>query len=61
MPLIAGASLTLLTLAAHWQDRPPLIRGFTAASAARELALEAELSRRVSRDSVDAFFKYLTA
>ena len=61
MVLIAGASFALLTLAARWQERPPLIRGFTAASAARELALEAELSRRVSRDSTGAFFKYLTA
>ena len=61
MPLIAGASFTVLTLAARWQERPPLIRGFTAGSAARERALEAELSRRVSRDSVGAFFKYLTA
>jgi N-acetylated-alpha-linked acidic dipeptidase len=61
MPLMVGASFfALLTLAARWQERPPL-RGFTAASTAREHALEAELSRRVSRDSVDAFFKYLTA
>src|SRR5690348_7382237 len=60
VPLIAGAAFTLLTLAARWQERPPL-RGFTAASAAREHALEAELSRRASRDSVRAFFKYLTA
>ena len=62
MPLIAGASVfALLTLAARWQERPPLMRGFSATSAARERALEAELSRRVSRDSVGAFFKYLTA
>ncbi|MCL4212652.1 MAG: M28 family peptidase [Gemmatimonadales bacterium] len=37
------------------------IRGFTAASAARERALEAELARRLSRDSTAAFFKYFTA
>ncbi|HTL03131.1 MAG TPA: hypothetical protein VL243_12915, partial [Vicinamibacterales bacterium] len=61
MQLSAGASFAVLALAARWQQRPPLIRGFTAASAARERALEAELSRRVSRDSVGAFFKYLTA
>ena len=61
MVLIAGASFALLTLAARWQERPPLIRGFTAASAARERALEAELSRRLSRDTTGAFFKYLTA
>jgi len=61
LPLIVGASFAMLTLATRWQERPPLIRGFTAASAARERALEAELSRRVSRDSVGAFFKYLTA
>ncbi|HWC45181.1 MAG TPA: M28 family metallopeptidase, partial [Casimicrobiaceae bacterium] len=42
-------------------QRPPRIRGFTAASVARERALEAELSRRLSRDSTAAFFKYLTA
>src|SRR5690349_22603943 len=61
MLLVVSASFAVFTLAARWQERPPLIRGFTAASAARERALEAELSRRVSRDSVGAFFKYLTA
>src|SRR6476659_1061686 len=61
MLLLAGGSFALLALGARWQERPPLMRGFTAASAARERALEAELSRRVSRDSVGAFFKYLTA
>jgi len=61
MLLLAGASFTVLTLASRWQERPPLIRGFTAPAAARERALEAELSRRLSRDSVGAFFKYLTA
>lgn len=61
LPLIAVASVALLALAARSQQRPPRIRGFTAASVARERALEAELSRRLSRDSTAAFFKYLTA
>src|SRR5690349_1559741 len=61
MLLVVSASFAVVTLAARWQERPPLIRGFTDASAAREHELEAELSRRLSRDSVGAFFKYLTA
>src|SRR3954469_19031340 len=57
IPLIAGASFAVLALAARWQERPPLIRGFTAASAARERTLEAELSRRLTRAPVAAFLK----
>jgi len=61
LPFIALGSFALLTIAAGWQQHQTLMRGFTAASAARERALEAELSRRLSRDSTGAFFKYLTA
>ena len=37
------------------------IRGFTAAAAARERTVEAELARRLSRDSVRTFFRHFTA
>jgi N-acetylated-alpha-linked acidic dipeptidase len=37
---------------------PDPIRGFTAAGAARERAVEAELARRLDRDSVRAFFHH---
>jgi len=60
LPLVAVASFALLTLATRWPRRADPIRGFTAASADRERALEAELSRRLSRDSTGAFFRYLT-
>ena len=36
------------------------LRGFAAAAAAGERTLEAELARRLNRDSTGAFFKYLT-
>lgn len=61
LPFIAAASFALITFAARSLPLPVPMRGFTAASAARERALEAELSRRLSRDSTGAFFKYLTA
>ncbi|MDH5235524.1 MAG: hypothetical protein OEW77_11235, partial [Gemmatimonadota bacterium] len=61
LPLIAVGSLALLTFAAQAPQRAEPMRGFTAASAARERTLEAELARRLSRDSTGAFFKFLTA
>jgi N-acetylated-alpha-linked acidic dipeptidase len=60
-PFVAIASLSLLTLAARWQQRPAPMRGFTAAAANRERTLEGELATRLNRDSTGAFFKYLTA
>lgn len=60
-----AAILLLLPLAAPLvatvaaPDDP--IRGFTAAAAARERAVEDELARRLSRDSVRIFFRHFTA
>ena len=36
------------------------IRGFSAAAAARQLAIEADLSRAISRDSTGRYFRHLT-
>ncbi len=67
--LLLIPSLLVLAGAAVRQSAPRLadaqavdsIRGFTAASAARERALEAELASRLSRDSVRTFFRHFTA
>ena len=74
-PVLLLIPITLgLVGAAIAQSGPPLdgarlatpravdsIRGFTAAAAARELAIEAELASRQSRDSVRTFFRHFTA
>lgn len=57
-PLLVVALLGAGKVAAQGADS---IRGFSAASAERQRALEAELARRLSRDSTAAFFKYFTA
>lgn len=53
--LLLPISLALAVVAAQ---APDPIRGFTAAGAVRERAIESELARRLSRDSVRAFFHH---
>ncbi len=55
IPLPAGA-----TLPARGGEAGDSIRGFSASAAADQRALEAELARRLSRDSVRTFFRHFT-
>lgn len=65
LPLIAIALLAIVTTASRAPQSPlaqraDSLRGFAPAAAERQRTLEAELARRLSRDSTGAFFKYFT-
>lgn len=59
-PSILVGPFVVLTGFLAWQQSPP-IRGFSPVAAAAERAVEEALAARLSRDSVRAFFRYLTA